>query len=221
MSILHLREVRSGESHEFMVRRLLVAGFTGRDSEAVDTHVAELAAEGVPVPETTPSLYRLDPSLAVQTEQIHVEGANTSGEVEPVIVVADRQWLLTVGSDHTDRTLEREDIAESKAACPKILGSTGTAVDAIDNWDRIELESRIDGGVVYQRGRLGSLLPLQDIIDWLAQEENLTLDDGDVLFLGTVPADDGIRPASRFSASLRVPEHDVEFELDYRIETGG
>lgn len=220
MSTLQLQDAETGETHDVSVTRLLVAGFTGRDTQAVEAHVEELAAEGVPVPETIPSLYRLDPSLVTQSAAITVDGANTSGEVEPVIVVTDGGRLLTVGSDHTDRDLEREDISDSKAACPKIIGSRCVPLDRIEDWDRIEIESQIDDGELYQRGSLASLLPVDHLVQWLEDDEDVTLADGDVLFLGTIAARGGIRPADRFSASLRVPG-DGELTLNYRIHTNG
>ena len=70
-----------------------------------------------------------------QTEALVVGGAGTSGEVEPVVVVAGGEYFLTVGSDHTDRDLERHDIAASKAACTKVIGTTCIPVSGIAEWD--------------------------------------------------------------------------------------
>lgn len=218
MNTLTLEAIGGGTRHAVPIARLLVAGFTGRDTNAVKAHVAELAAEGIPVPKTTPALYRLDPSLVRQTSEIVVEHANTSGEVEPVIVVTGDGWLLTVGSDHTDRELERRNIAASKAACPKLVGPRCIPLAAIDDWDGIEIASRIDDDVVYQHGNLGGLLPLDAIVNWL-EEKGVTLMEGDVVFLGTVPARGGIRPSQSFSASLRVPGVRGQLTLAYNVIT--
>ncbi len=214
---LVFEDLRGGARHVVDVGRLLVAGFTGRNADAVAEHIDELAAMGVPVPNTTPTLYPLDPSLVRQTEALVVGGTRTSGEVEPVVVVAGGEYLLTVGSDHTDRDLERHDIAASKAACTKVIGTTCIPVSDIAEWDDAEIASWIDGAVEYQRGELVSLRPLQEIVDHLETDHGVTLQDGDVLFLGTVPVQGEIRPASTFSASLRIPESSEQLRLSYRV----
>jgi hypothetical protein len=66
---------------------LIMAGWTGRDRAAVDHHIAELAALGVPGPNRIPTFYRLDPALlAGPVATIHVLGDDTSGEVEAVLL---------------------------------------------------------------------------------------------------------------------------------------
>lgn len=216
MKTLVLEELDGGHTHVVEVGRLLVAGFTGRDPDAVQEHVDELAALGVPTPQETPTLYRLDPGLVSQTEALVVHGANTSGEVEPVVVVSNGQLLLAVGSDHTDRDVEREDIAASKAASGKVIGSTCIRIDEIDDWDGAQLESRIDDGIDYQSGTIAGLLPLETLLDVLEVSHDLILADGDVLFLGTVPVAGDIRPADAFAASLTVPDHG-RLSLTYRV----
>lgn len=217
MTALVLQEADRHETHVVEVRRLLVAGFTGRDVGAVTEHVDELAAMGVPVPDATPSLYQLDPELVRQTTALVVSGANTSGEVEPVVVVAGGRRLLTVGSDHTDRDVERVDIAASKAACTKVIGTTCVPLDDIADWDAVELRSWIDGGeVIYQEGTLAELRSIESLLEWLGTD-GVALTDGDVLFLGTVPARGGIRSSSTFSASLTVPDVESDLSLAYRV----
>lgn len=136
---------------------LVVAGYTGRDEASVKKHIDELAAIGVPPPETVPAFYELDPALATQAPRIQVQGTNTSGEVEPVLVRAAGRCYLTVGSDHTDRDIERSSVAEAKAACPKPLGTTLVPLDpAESDWDAVEAECTVDG-VRYQHGLLSAL----------------------------------------------------------------
>lgn len=217
MTTLVLHDQTTDQHHVIDVRRLLVAGFTGRDQAAVAEHVEELAALGVPVPERTPTLYRLLPELVRQTPAMVVTGKATSGEVEPVIVVVDGRQYLTVGSDHTDREVERTDIGLSKAACPKVIGTTCVPLDAVHDLDRVSLESTIDGEVRYQQGTMAALLPLPELLATLERTEDLTLQDGDVLFLGTLPAIGGIRPSPSFAACLRVPDLNRDLDLAYRV----
>lgn len=215
MSTLVFQDLSNGGTRVVQARRLLIAGFTGRDEQLVAAHVAELAAEGVPVPESTPTLYELDPSLVRQTAALAVAGSNTSGEVEPVLVVSDGRRLLTVGSDHTDRDVERRDIADSKAACGKVVGTTCVDADDVADWDGIGLSSRVDDGVVYQNGRVDALLPPSEILAHLGAN-GIELTEGDVLFLGTLPAQGGIRASRRFEAALQVPDGPT-LELSYRV----
>ena len=51
-----------GKPFRFTARRLLVAGFTGRDPEAVRRHVEELAREGVPPPKRVPDVFVANPT---------------------------------------------------------------------------------------------------------------------------------------------------------------
>lgn len=216
MTTLVFDEPDTATRHVVHVRRTLVAGFTGRDSTAVADHVAELAAIGAPVPDSTPTLYQLGPDMVRQTSALVVHGANTTGEVEPVLVVAGGQKFLTVGSDHTDRDLEREDIAASKAACHKVVAVSCVPISVVKDWDVVELWSHIDDAR-YQHGTLDALLPLDTLLDRLERVEDISPQDGDVLFLGTVPVEGKIRPSRTFSASLRVPGVSDEITLSYRV----
>lgn len=181
----------TGETLALHPARLIVAGYTGRDQDAVAEHIAELAAIGVPPPATVPAFYDLDPGLLSTDAVIEVAGPDTSGEVEPVVVRHDGRYFLGVGSDHTDRELEKTDVAASKAACPKPLGDTvvpldldTTARDALD-WDATGAGSEVDGQQ-YQQGTLAALRTPADVLARLAVA--LPDTDGDlVLFGGTLP----------------------------------
>lgn len=168
--------------------RLIVAGYTAKDEESVAQHIAELAAIGVPEPPSVPAFYDLDPALLSTSPAVEVRGASTSGEVEPVLVRHDGRYYLGVGSDHTDREIERTDIAKSKAACPKPLSATvtgiGTDLAALD-WDAITAVCTVDGAP-YQRGGIGVLRHPADIVARMTSA--LGGIDGDlVLFCGTLP----------------------------------
>lgn len=211
---LVLENVATKRRHVVAVRRLLIAGFTGRDTDALSRHLDELEREGIARPPSVPTLYELDPELATQTPVVVATGPRTSGEVEPVVVVADGQRLLTVGSDHTDRDQERSDIGEAKGACPKVIGTSCSPIDAIHPgaWDRAALRSEADG-TEYQAGTLAELLALDDMLERL----DLSLADGDVLFLGTVPTIGGLRPATSFAGTLRLPDQAAPLAVSYRI----
>ena len=217
MTTIVLDNVISGDRHVVEVGRVLIAGFTGRQREGVEEHIRELAEAGVPTPDKTPALYETDSQSVRQTSMVVVSAANTSGEIEPVVIRAGGQLLLTVGSDHTDRDLEREDIGLAKRACQKVIGRCCVPLDAISDWDRCRLMSWLDDDSrPYQSGTLAELMTLSDLLAELRAGYGLELRDGDVLFLGTLPALGGIRPANTFRGSLSIPSL-AELILEYQI----
>ena len=85
------------------IRNLVVAGWTGRNTEALEAHIKELEAVGVKRPKSVPIFYRNAVSLLTTAPEIQVVGDQSSGEVEFVLYsLADGLWI-GVGSDHTDR----------------------------------------------------------------------------------------------------------------------
>lgn len=213
---MRFHDIIDATDREVAVGRLLIAAYTGRNQVEVARHVAELELLGVPAPPTTPTVYRIEPTLLTQADTVHVDGATTSGEVEAVLVVSDDGMLVTVGSDHTDREIERKDIAASKSACPKVIGRSCLPVSAITDWDRIRLASHIDGATPYQDGRMASVLPLPDILEFLTSED-LGVQPGDVVFLGTIPTVGELRPAGRFTGVLEVPGAPEALTVSYDI----
>ena len=186
---------------------LIVAGWTGRDEAALNHHIEELAAIGVPRPSSVPVFYRNAVNNVVQTDRLEVLGPDTSGEVEPIIVaLADGLWV-TVGSDHTDRNAETMGIALSKQLCGKVLGSALWRFDEIaDHWDTIVIRSHatIDAQrVLYQEGTLAAMRRPEDLIRRYAGDKGFA--PNTVMMCGTLGAKGGIRPASRFDMELEDP----------------
>src|ERR1700749_3924739 len=101
--MLEFQAIRQGDSHrtDFHVAKLIVAGWTGRDEAALRHHIEELAEIGVPRPSSVPVFYRNAVNNVMQTERLEVLGPDTSGEVEPVVVVLDDGMWVGLGSDHT------------------------------------------------------------------------------------------------------------------------
>lgn len=198
---------------------LVVAGWTARDAAAVQHHIDELAAIGVPPPSTFPLYYRAAASLLTFGSSIQVVGTDTSGEAEPLIVVTDGERWLGLGSDHTDRALEGHSVALSKQACAKPVHPVlWRYADVADRLDALELRSWIDEGngwILYQEGALAAIRPL----------ENLMADAGDALaggttamLCGTLPAIGGVRPADRFRMALHDPTTGRTLQHEYRID---
>ena len=207
---LSLNVLDSDQQLSFVPRRLVVAGYTGRDEVSVRAHIDELAAIGIDPPPQVPMLYELDPGLLSTDATAQVDGPGTSGEVEPVLVRHAGLWYLGVGSDHTDRDLERSDVPRSKAVCPKPLGDTvvplpaGAANGGADaEWDLVLASCEVDG-TAYQSGKLSGLRPPSDLIP-------RALDAGDegedlAIFCGTFPLIGGeFRPGTEWKLQLSFP----------------
>ena len=196
---------------------LVVIGYAGRDRAAVEHHIDELAELGVPRPASIPLFMVFPPWLVSQAPSVEVAGSNTSGEAEIVVAVDGDEAFVTLGSDHTDRTLEAVDIVASKGVCPKPVALSGwSAAEVGDGWDDLVLCSRIDGDVPYQDGSAAANLPPLELvaaIPWAGRPPRCF-----VAFTGTVPVIGGIRPSTGFRAELTGPGLPT-VELGYRVET--
>lgn len=206
-----------GVEREFAPEALVVIGYAGRDRAAVEHHIDELAALGVPRPASIPLFMVFPPWLITQAPSIAVAGSDTSGEAEIVVVIDGDEAFVTLGSDHTDRTLEAVDIVASKGVCPKPVARTGWPAQSMaDGWDALRLRSRIDGDMLYQDGSAAANLHPLDLvaaIPWAGRTPDCF-----VAFTGTVPVIGEIRPSSRFRAELTGPDLD-SVELSYRTVT--
>lgn len=176
----------TGEILNLSPRRLVIAGYTARDQDAVRAHIHELELIGVPPPPTVPMFYEIPTTLATSEALIFVDGDRTSGEVEPVLVRHGGRSFLGLGSDHTDREVETRSIADSKASAPKpVAGRVLPLEDVLADWDEIELVCRLDGET-YQQGKLAAMLTPGDILDRLAKN-GPGLDADALMFCGTLP----------------------------------
>ena len=186
------------------VNRLVIAGWTGRDPVARDKHIAELEALGIPRPATTPIYYEVAARRLTTSDAIEVSGADSSGEVEFVLVKAGGRLLLGVGSDHTDRKVETYNITVSKQICDKPVAPELWLVDdVLAHWDQLVLRAYATIGgerVLYQEGALSGMLAPADLIARRYGEAGLP--EGTAMFGGTFAAKGGIRPADRFAYEL-------------------
>src|ERR1700758_3123389 len=84
---------------------LVCLGWSARDRNQLEGHVRELAKLGIRGPNEIPEAFIVTPELATTDSTVKVEHQQTSGEVEYVLVMANQNMYVTVGSDHTDRKL--------------------------------------------------------------------------------------------------------------------
>jgi hypothetical protein len=197
---------------------LVIAGWTGRDAHAIQHHIEELAAIGVPRPSTVPLFYRVAATQLTQATALQVLGPDSSGEVEPVIVsLADGLWL-GIGSDHTDRKAESISVALSKQLCAKVIGTELWRLDELD-WDRLVLRSHAEIGgrrVLYQEGPLAGIRSPDDLVRRYTNAD--TLPPGTAMFCGTLGAKGGIRPGTRFEMEIEDPARRRSLRHAYSIE---
>lgn len=209
---------------EATVKKVLVMGYTGRDIEKVLEHIHELTAIGVAPPATIPALYPQDISILTTDQNITATGKETSGEVEYVVFHDGDDWLLTIGSDHTDRLIEKEDIPRSKAACPKPFITTCWRMkDVEDHWDQLVLRSWItdeNGRRLYQEHDLTALLPFSMLISKL-KEFGYSDISHTVIFSGTVPTLEGFAYGNKFEYEISDPVLSRSMSGEYSVITGG
>ena len=204
------------------VDHLVLAGWAGRDQAAVEAHIRELEALGTPRPTRTPVFYRVVASLLTTATVIQVVGEETSGEVEFVLVRrADGLWV-GLGSDHTDRGLERVNVALAKQLCAKVVAPTLWRFDDLAaHWDDVSLRSWAHRGgrrEPYQDGKFSSILPADRLLAMYG-EFAAPLDVGGALFGGTIAALHEIAPADEFEIELHDPVLNRRLQHRYQITT--
>jgi hypothetical protein len=208
------------------VDTLVIAGWTGRDAAAIEHHIEELAALGVPRPSTVPLYYRVSHALLTQAGQIEALGEDSSGEAEPVLVRARGRWWLTVGSDHTDRKVEAYSVAVSKQMCAKPVAAQAWPWEDVAAYaDELVLRSEVlEGGqwVAYQQGTLASIRPLMALTAGYAGISVIA--DGLAMFCGTLAvrpdaAGRGVRPTSRLRLAIDDPRRGRSLTHEYAVKT--
>jgi len=204
------------------IQTLIVAGWAGRDLAAIEHHIEELAALGVPRPSAVPLYYRVANNQLTQADTIQALGTESSGEVEVFVFTVNGVMYVSLASDHTDRKLEAYGVAESKQICVKPVATTAWRFDDVaEYWDELVIRSWIeeDGQkVLYQEGTLDSLRLPQDLIEGYTGNKNI-LPEGHGMICGTVGAIGGIRPSNTFVMELHDPRKNRSLQHTYRVET--
>jgi hypothetical protein len=193
-------------------QQFVIAGWTGRNADAIEHHIQELATLGIARPSQVPLYYRAGAALLTTAGEIETLGQASSGEIEPMLMMAQGQWWLGLGSDHTDREVESYSVAVSKQMCPKPLAPfVWRWADVQAHQDELQLHSQIwEGGqwVSYQKGVLSAIRPLQGLRDgfWPSGVAS----EGSFMLCGTLGAlpnaqGKGIRWAEKMRLSLHDP----------------
>jgi hypothetical protein len=203
------------------VTQLVIAGWTGRDVNALEAHIRELEAVGVRRPKSTPIFYRVSASLLTITDSIEVVGEHSSGEVEFVVFALDDGVWVGVGSDHTDRKLETISVSLSKQVCAKPVGPILWRLDdVVSHWDRLLLRSyvRIDGQPrIYQEGPVATMRPPAELMHLYRGESALA--PGTAMFCGTLAVRGKVAASASFAMELEDPVLGRKLAHDYSIVT--
>jgi hypothetical protein len=209
------------QSLELAVKRVYCIGYAGRNQAKVREHIEELAKIGVPAPPRTPTVYPVSTYLLTAQPTITVQGKETSGEVEFVLFLQGDKVYISVGSDQTDRELEKGSITKSKQMCEKtVADQLWDLGDVKDHWDSLILRSWVTDGKgkrLYQEGAATALLPVADLIQAVKQETDQSLD-GAVIYSGTVPTHGGFVFAPLWDLELEDPVRKTKITHRYEVK---
>ncbi|HEY9019791.1 MAG: DUF2848 domain-containing protein [Paracoccaceae bacterium] len=203
---------------EIEITHGVIAGWTGRNADAVNHHIEELAAIGVPAPSTVPLYYRASDLMFTTAPVIQCLDDTSSGEAEPTLIDDGTRLYLGLGSDHTDRKLEAYSVAHSKQICPKPIAPVLWDFDEVaGHLDDIRIRSFIrEGGdwVPYQDGTIGSIRPLAELVAGSPMTKGGTrLQPGTAMMCGTFAVlSGGVRAAEEFRMEM------IDDRLGRRIE---
>jgi hypothetical protein len=201
------------------VKSLVIAGWTGRNVEALEAHIKELEAIGVKRPRTVPIFYRVACSLVTTAKFIEVMADKSSGEVEFVLFALDDGLWVGVGSDHTDRKAETVGVTLSKQLCAKPVGAQLWRYDEVKpHWDKLKLRSYVpDGGKrrLYQEGPVTNMRSPEELIRLYTGGDNLA--PGTAMFCGTFAVHGEISYSGTFDMELEDPVLGRKLAHSYKI----
>ena len=198
---------------------LVIAGWTGRNVEALEAHIKELEAIGVKRPKSVPIFYRVAYSLMTTSAAIEVMADKSSGEVEFVLYALQDGLWLGVGSDHTDRKAETVGVTLSKQLCAKPVGATLWRYDEVKpHWDKLKLRSFVpDSGKrrLYQEGPVTNMRSPEELIKLYTGGDKLKA--GTAMFCGTFAVHGEISYSGTFDMELEDPVLGRKLTHGYKI----
>jgi hypothetical protein len=198
---------------------LVIAGWTGRNVEALEAHIKELEAIGVKRPKSVPIFYRTAYSLLTTGPVIEVMADKSSGEVEFVLYALKDGLWLGVGSDHTDRKAETVGVTLSKQLCGKPVGATLWRYDEVKpHWDKLKLRSYVPGSGnrrLYQEGPVTNMRSPEELIKLYTGGDKLKA--GTAMFCGTFAVHGEISYSGTFDMELEDPVLGRKLTHGYKI----
>lgn len=180
------------EKISFKVRKMINLGRTSRNPEDIMKHLEELKKAGIKVSPGIPSYNpKISDRITTGNKIEALPNSKTSGEVEYVLLfTSDKDFYVTVGSDHTDRELEKYNVVLSKQICLNVVSpKIWHYEDVKDHWDDLIMRAWIkkDGNrQLYQEGKLGEMLRPEELIEKVRLRVSGDLT-GAVVYSGTFP----------------------------------
>ncbi len=219
---LDLKTKNSTERIKIPVRRVILAGLSGRNEEEIERHLKELKSIGIPPPEKTPMLMRVSVDSVTTGNSIEVQGEKTSGEVEYVCLFKEDKIIITVGSDHSDFELEKFSAKRAKQIAPKVIcPQAWDYSEIVDHRDDLILRSWIDiegNKVLYQEEALSAILSPEELVEVVKERIGSSLENT-VIFSGTVPTGIGVKPTTKFWMELDDPVLRRNLAHSYSIDS--
>lgn len=216
-------EDRNGSAERAIsIDTLVIAGWTGRDTVAMEKHIRELEELGVKRPAYTPVFYRVAVERLEPTSKIQATGSQSSGEAEFVLLKDGGETFVGIASDHTDREVETYGITVSKQMCGKPCSRKLWRLSEVaGHWDELVLRSYATTNgerVLYQEGKVTAMRSPQDLLEQFTGRDGQFVD-GTAMLCGTLAALGGIRAAERFEIELEDPVLGRSLTHGYAIET--
>lgn len=206
----------------FVVRKLINAGYTGRNQEEVKKHVDELKEIGVPAPESVPTYYLKSSMLLTTDDFCEVVDEDSTGEAEYVLLIGKDTIYVAAGSDHTDRKLELTNIPKAKQISPNFVSSSVWLFEDIkEQWDAIEMRSWIGEGrdTLYQESTLDAFMRPEELLERVKVLLGGSLEEGTVIFSGTVGAlVKGMPFSDRFEVELLDKNKNRSLSCSYNLQ---
>lgn len=205
----------------FEVKKIVNAGYTGRNQAEVQKHIDELKEKGIPGPDEIPTYFPKYKELITQEEIVEaLDTKGHTGEAEYALLCTADEIYVAVGSDHTDRLLEQASIPKAKQHYPNFVSRDVWKLSQIrGHFDEIILRSRVmhEGKkIIFQEAPLSAMLPPDDL---LARVKKIVSDtDGLVIYSGTVAAKADLDCTPVFEAELEDPVRNLKLNCSYRLE---
>lgn len=212
---------RSTSQLVFNADHLICSGWVGKDRQALQEHIDELAKLGVPGPSRIPIYMHLSTYLLTTDEEITVVSPQSSGEVEYVLLWKGEDIWVTVGSDHTDREIEAKSIPAAKQMYAKCLAKECWPLSEVEkHWDKLILRCWVFKDrkkLLYQEAPLAAILSPREIIEKIPEAENLS-GKGVVLFSGTIPTKSGLIYGDAYELEMEDPVLGRTIKYSYTVK---
>lgn len=206
----------------FPVKKIINAGYTGRNQVEVQKHIDELKEIGVPAPDKIPTYFPKAAALLTTDQSCEVIDEDSTGEAEYVLLIAKDDIYVAAGSDHTDRKLEIGNIPKAKQMCPNFISkNVWRFEDVKEHWDSIVMRSWIgeDREQFYQDTKLDAFMRPEELLERVEVLLKDGLQEGDVIFSGTVGAlVEGMPFSEVFDVELKDKERNQTLNCKYHVK---